>query len=232
MARFIVQGGNKLEGPYRPPGNKNAALPMLAAAVLTDQPLVLRNVPMIEDVRTMLAILEHLGVDVQVGKNHVRLCAKGIRKRKLSARLCGMARSSILMAGPMAARHGKVALYPPGGDVIGRRRLDTHFDGLRRLGIGVSGDNPYWFRRNRLRGARILLDEAGVTATENIVMAAVLAEGQTVLYNAACEPHVQDLCCMLNKMGAHIDGIGRGPRGPDRGRQRRLIGGDCRWRRA
>jgi UDP-N-acetylglucosamine 1-carboxyvinyltransferase len=208
MARLIVRGGKRLSGEYRAPGNKNAALPMLAAAVLTDQPVILRDLPLIEDVRSMLALLESLGVSVRLEGHRVELCARGMRRRSLSRQMCSAVRASILLAGPMAARHGAVTLYPPGGDVIGRRRLDTHFDGLRQLGIAVQGADRYVFRRQSLRGARILLDEASVTATENLVMAAVLAEGGTTLYNAACEPHVQDLCRMLNAMGARIAGIG------------------------
>lgn len=208
MARLIVRGGKRLSGEYTAPGNKNAALPMLAATVLTDEPVVLRHLPLIEDVRAMLAILESLGADVSLVGHKATICAKDLRKRVIPRELCAMARSSILLAGPLAARHGAATLFPPGGDVIGRRRLDSHFEGLRRLGIEVSGLDRYAFRRKRLRGARILLDEASVTATENIVMAATLAEGVTTVYNAACEPHVQDLCRMLNAMGARISGIG------------------------
>ena len=208
MARLIIHGGKRLSGSLRPAGNKNAALPMLAACVLTDEPVCLRNVPLIQDVRTMLGILDELGVDIRLRGHTVTLCAKGLRKRRLNPRLCRKVRSSILFAGPMAARYGTVTLSPPGGDVIGRRRLDTHFDGLARLGITVQGRRDYVFRRRRLRGSRILLDEASVTATENLIMAAVLADGPTTLFNAACEPHVQDLCHMLKKMGAHITGVG------------------------
>lgn len=208
MARFIIRGGRRLSGHHKAPGNKNAALPMLAACVLTDEPLRLQNLPLIDDVRTMLTILEDLGVSVELKGHTVTLCAKGLRKSRISRELCRKVRSSILFAGPMSARHGRVTLFPPGGDVIGRRRLDTHFDGLRQLGIRIQGRNRYVFRRHSLRGARILLDEASVTATENIVMAAVLAEGTTTIFNAACEPHVQDLCLLLNKMGARVTGIG------------------------
>ena len=208
MARFIIHGGRRLSGVRRTPGNKNAALPMLAACVLTDEMVRLQNVPMIDDVRTMLAILDDLGVSVEVRGHTVSLCAKGLRKRKLDASLCRQARSAILFAGPMAARHGHASIPPPGGDVIGRRRLDTHFDGLNALGIRVSGDTAHVFRRRALKGANILLDEASVTATENIVMAASIADGVTTVFNAACEPHVQDLCRLLNKMGARIAGVG------------------------
>lgn len=208
MARFVIQGGRTLGGTHRTPGNKNAALPMLAACLLTDEPLVLSNVPLIEDVRTMLDILDDLGVAVDIKGHTVTLSARRIRKRHLNPDLCRRARSSILFAGPMAARHGKVTLFPPGGDLIGRRPIDTHVQGLRALGIALHGKDRYGFVRGKLVGARILLDEASVTATENILMAAVLAEGRTTLYNAACEPHVQDLCHLLNRMGARIAGIG------------------------
>ncbi len=208
MSRFIINGGRRLSGHHKAPGNKNAALPMLAACVLTDEPVRLRNIPLIDDVRTMLAILDDIGVSVDLHGHSVTLCAKGLRKSRLDTELCRKVRSSILFAGPMAARHGRVSLAPPGGDVIGRRRLDTHFDSLRSLGIQVQGIERYMFRRRRLRGARILMDEASVTATESTVMAAVLAPGRTTIFNAACEPHVQDLCVMLNKMGAQISRVG------------------------
>lgn len=208
MARFIIHGGKRLSGEHRPPGNKNAALPMLAAAVLTDETVTLRNVPLIEDVRTMLAILDRLGVAVTLRGHTVTLNAGSLRQTELDAEECRRVRSSILFAGPLAARHGRAVLSPPGGDVIGRRRLDTHFDGLRALGIRVHGSRQYVFECRRLKAARILLDEASVTATENIIMAAVLAPGRTTLFNAACEPHVQDLCHLLTAMGACIHGIG------------------------
>ena len=208
MSRFVIRGGRRIGGQHRTPGNKNAALPMLAACVLTDEPVTLRNVPRIEDVATMLEILDDLGVSIEQKGHTLTLCAAGIRKRRLNPDLCRKVRSSILFAGPMAARHGRVILFPPGGDVIGRRRLDTHFDGLRQLGIRATGTNAYDFKRQHLQGAALLLDEASVTATENIVMAATLAPGRTTIYNAACEPHVQDLCHMLKRMGAKIYGIG------------------------
>lgn len=208
MAQFIVQGGRKIQGRYKLAGNKNAALTMLAACILTDEPLVLRNVPAIDDVRAMLDILESLGVSVDTAGHTVTLCARGLRRAALREDLCRRVRSSILFAGPLCARLGRASLFPPGGDVIGRRRLDTHFHGLRALGISIGGDAPFRFKRNTLRGTHILLDEASVTATENILMAATLAPGTTTLFNAACEPHVQDLCVLLNTMGACITGIG------------------------
>ncbi len=208
MAKFIIQGGRRIAGKHKTPGNKNAALPMLAACVLTDQPVTLQNIPLIQDVRAMLDILTELGADVELRGHSATICCAGIRKRKLDETLCRSVRSSILFAGPMAARHGSVTLSPPGGDVIGRRRLDTHFDGLAQLGISMHGDRNYIFQRDDFKAADILLDEASVTATENILMAAVLAPGKTTIFNAACEPHVQDLCRLLNKMGAGIQGIG------------------------
>ena len=210
MARFVVQGGRKIGGRYRPQGNKNAALPMLAACLLTDKPLVLDNVPRILDVENMLRLLEKLGVEVVRRGHRVRLCAAGLRTTELDRDLCGKVRGSILLAGPLAARHGTAVLHPPGGDVIGRRRLDTHFEGLGNLGIGMAcRGGAYALRRRRaFCGADLLLDEASVTATENILMAAALAPGRTVVRNAACEPHVQDLGAMLIRMGARISGLG------------------------
>jgi UDP-N-acetylglucosamine 1-carboxyvinyltransferase len=208
MARFIIHGGKRLAGNYVPGGNKNAVLPMLAACVLTDQPVTLENVPLIEDVRTMLELLSGLGVEVGLQDHTVTLCAKGVRRSTLDPELCRKVRSSILLAGPMAARLGKVTLSPPGGDVIGRRRLDTHFQGLQALGIKVEGGQNFVFSRKRFGAASMVLDEASVTATENVMMAAALAPGETVIFNAACEPHVTDLALLLNKMGAQIAGFG------------------------
>jgi len=208
MARFIIRGGKRLSGTCRPAGNKNGALPMLAAATLTDKPVVLRNVPLIDDVRVMLEILSRLGARVECRGHTVTVCAKGLRRTRLPADLCRRVRSSILFAGPLSARLGRVTIAPPGGDVIGRRRLDTHFHGLQALGVTIRDRKPFRFRRRRLHGAEILLDEASVTATENVLMAAVLAEGRTTIFNAACEPHVQDLCALLGKMGARISGVG------------------------
>ncbi|MEI6516968.1 MAG: UDP-N-acetylglucosamine 1-carboxyvinyltransferase, partial [bacterium] len=174
MSRFIIRGGRRLSGTYVPGGNKNAVLPMLAACVLTDEPVILKNVPLIDDVRTMLELLGALGVEISRKDHVVTLCAKGLRRSKLDEDLCRKVRSSILLAGPMAARLGRVTLSPPGGDVIGRRRLDTHFQGLQALGIEVTGGHHFVFRRKRLEGAAMVLDEASVTATENVLMAATL----------------------------------------------------------
>ena len=210
MPRFIIRGGRKIGGTFRPLGNKNAVLPMLAACVLTDEPLVLENVPKILDVENMLRLLADLGVAVARRGHAVELCAKGLKKTTLDRELCTKVRGSILMAGPLPARHGNATLFAPGGDVIGRRRLDTHFEGLDQLGIGMvwRGDAFLLRRKRAFRGVEILLEEASVTATENILMAATLAPGRTVIVNAACEPHVQDLGALLNKMGAKISGLG------------------------
>lgn len=208
MAKFIINGGQPIGGTFSPRGNKNAVLPMLAACVLTDQPVKLRNVPDIVDVRVMLELLDTLGVTVKKENNCVTLCAAGLKTTKLCPEMCRRVRASILLTGPLAARHGSATVAPPGGDVIGRRRLDTHFYGLRALGIDISETLPYQFKRVNLQGSNLVLDEASVTATENILMAAVLAKGKTTIFNAACEPHVQDLAHLLVKMGADISGIG------------------------
>ena len=211
MSTLLIRGGRPVGGFFRPFGNKNAALPMLAAATLTDQPVRLENVPEIVDVENMLRILRDAGATAERKGHAVEICAKDLRRAPLSAELCGKVRGSILFAGPLVARFGEATLPPPGGDVIGRRRLDTHFAGLEAMGAKTgTRDGAYriGIRRGRLKGAEILLDEASVTATENLLLAATLAEGETVLYNAACEPHVQDLARLLVRMGAKIAGIG------------------------
>ena len=208
MARFIIQGGNPIGGTFLPRGNKNAVLPMLASCLLTDQPVVLRNVPLINDVKVMLELLESIGVEVSLEGHTATLCARSLRTTELDQKLCARVRTSILLAGPLTARHGGATIYPPGGDVIGRRRLDTHFYGLRSLGAEISIDQAYRFKAGPLTPWKMVFDEASVTATENIMMAATLAEGTSTIYNAACEPHVQDLAHLLNQMGADISGIG------------------------
>lgn len=208
-SEFIIEGGAKLNGSVKASGNKNAALPLLASCILTDEPVTLHNVPSIRDVQTMLRLLQSLGVTADwVGEGSVQLCAANINAAKLDPQLCRDIRASILLAGPMLTRAGDIRLPPPGGDVIGRRRLDTHFLAFSALGatIGVNGD--FHLSADRLHGADVLLDEASVTATENAIMAAALARGTTVLRNAASEPHVQDLCNCLVKMGLRIDNIG------------------------
>ena len=209
MEQFIIHGGYPLQGSVLPAGNKNAALPLLAACLLTDEPVLLENVPEIRDVQAMRALLESLGVDITtVGPNAWRVQAKEVRPADLDPDLCGKIRASILLAGPMTARAGELHLPPPGGDVIGRRRVDTHLLALKALGASVEYDRSFHFEARELRGANILLDEASVTATENAIMACVRAKGVSTIRNAASEPHIQELCHSLNGMGAHIDHIG------------------------
>ncbi len=210
MPKFTVQGGRPLNGRIRPAGNKNAALPILAATLLTDEPVTLENVPEIRDVRTLVDLVASLGAETDwVAPNTVRISAKRIGTPDVDPGLAARIRASILLAGPMLARTGRIELPPPGGDVIGRRRVDTHFLALSRLGVEIdAGNGAYHMRTSGLRGADIFLDEPSVTATENAVMAAVMAKGNTRIRNAAAEPHVQDLCNMLVALGARIDGIG------------------------
>ncbi|GHT97032.1 UDP-N-acetylglucosamine 1-carboxyvinyltransferase [Spirochaetia bacterium] len=209
MNQYFIEGGVPINGTIRASGNKNAALPCLAAALLTDEPVLLRNIPDIEDVQVMLDVYRALGGSVEVlGPNAYRLTLGDIKTSEVPADYARKIRASILFAGPLLARTGKVILPPPGGDVIGRRRLDTHFLVLTELGATVDVNGHYIFTAPVLTGADIFLDEASVTATENAIMAAVLAKGTTILTNAAGEPHVQDLCNMLNSMGARITGIG------------------------
>jgi UDP-N-acetylglucosamine 1-carboxyvinyltransferase len=207
--RFIVEGGHRLEGTIRPGGNKNAALPILAACLLTDDVVVLRNLPDIQDVRVMLQILEGLGATVErVEANVVHIQAKGEISCDPDIELSKKIRASILLAGPLLARCGRVSVAKPGGDAIGRRRVDTHLLALEALGAQIEvSANEYRMEAQQLKAKKMFLDEASVTATENAVMAAVLADGETSIYNAAAEPHVQDLCHLLNKMGAKIEGI-------------------------
>jgi UDP-N-acetylglucosamine 1-carboxyvinyltransferase len=205
---FCVTGGRALKGTIRPAGNKNAALPILAATLLADGPCRIDNVPHIRDVETMLALLEHLGASTRwVEPNVVEVDAARAEPRALDPKLCAKIRASILLAGPMLARFGRVSLPPPGGDVIGRRRVDTHFLALERLGADITVGDSYKLE-GKLAGADIFLDEPSVTGTENALMAAVVARGTTVLRNAASEPHVQDLARFLAALGAQIGGIG------------------------
>jgi len=199
-----------LRGSVRPAGNKNAALPILASTVLADGPMELDNIPRIRDVETMLELLVDLGASAEwIGPNLVRVDARQARPKPLDPKLCARIRASILLAGPLLARFGSVTLPPPGGDVIGRRRVDTHFLALEQLGAAVNvGDRYELEAKKGLTGADIFLDEPSVTGTENALMAAVAAKGRTVLRNAACEPHVQDLARALVAMGAGIEGIG------------------------
>lgn len=209
MARFVIEGGTPLRGSVRPSGNKNAALPLLAMALLTDEPVTLKNVPRIHDVEDMLALLGELGIAVHEEDAHtLTLRAQALRSTELNRELCSRIRASILLAGPMLARCGQVFLPPPGGDVIGRRRVDTHLHALRHLGATIQIDAGYDMRAPQLRGTEIFLDEASVTATENALMAASLAKGRTVIRNAASEPHVCQVAEAINAMGGHVEGIG------------------------
>ena len=205
---FVIEGGRPLNGRIRATGNKNGALPILAACLLTEEEVVLHNVPRILDVQTMLDLLADLGVDVEwIGDNDVRVQAANVTKTSLDEELCRKIRASVLLAGPLLARFGSATVPPPGGDVIGRRRVDTHMHAFQALGVEIDFDRKFTLRAEKLIGRHIFLDEASVTATENAVMAATLAQGETVIGNAACEPHVQDLCRFLNLLGAHIEGI-------------------------
>lgn len=207
--QFVVEGGRALSGSIRPTGNKNAALPIVCAALLTEHPVTLENVPRIRDIESLLGLVRTAGAAADwTGPNTLVIHAKSLRGDTLNPELCARIRASILLAGPLLARCGSVTLAPPGGDVIGRRRLDTHVLALEALGATSEFGERIVFRAKRLTGADIFLDEPSVTGTENAVMAAVAAAGTTVLHNAASEPHVQDLCRMLEALGAQIEGIG------------------------
>lgn len=209
MEEFIIEGGVPLHGEVLPSGNKNAALPLLAACLLTDEPVVLHNVPQIRDVLAMRRLIESLGSVVEeLDANSWRITTRELTASHLDPDLCRRIRASILIAGPVLARSGGITLPPPGGDVIGRRRLDTHILALRALGAQITYNRVFDIQAAELRGADILMDEASVTATENAVMAAVFAKGETRIRNAASEPHVQELCNFLNLLGAKIEGIG------------------------
>jgi UDP-N-acetylglucosamine 1-carboxyvinyltransferase len=209
MEKFVIEGRVPLSGTIAASGSKNAALPLVSACLLTDEPLILHNVPAIADVRVQGQLLRETGVTIDELDAHTwRLQARDVSRPELDPALCRQVRTSILLAGPMLGRLGQVELPPPGGDVIGRRRLDTHILALEGLGAQISFDGVFRMRAPALRGADILFDEASVTATENAVMAAVRARGTSVLRNVASEPHVQDLCRCLVQMGARIEGIG------------------------
>ena len=205
---FVIEGGQPLGGRVRAAGNKNGALPVLAACLLTSEPVVLSNVPRIRDVETMIALISALGADVEwTGQNEVRVHAADVSSYELDPELARRIRASFLLAGPLLARLGRASVPPPGGDVIGRRRLDPHIHALAELGAEIDIGERFELRTAGLRGKHIFLDEASVMATENTVMAAVLTPGETVIGNAACEPHIQDLCRFLGTLGAQIEGI-------------------------
>ncbi len=209
MESFVIEGGHRLSGRVRAAGNKNGALPILAACLLTSDPVELENVPRIRDVDTMIELIQRLGVDAEwTGPNEVRVHAAQLDTYALDEELCRQIRASILLAGPLLARAGRVSVPPPGGDVIGRRRIDTHIHAFAALGADVDTARRLELRATGLVGTRLFLDEASVTGTENAIMAATLARGETVIENAACEPHVRDLCRFLVSLGAQIDGIG------------------------
>ena len=209
MHEYIIEGGFPIHGTITASGNKNAALPCIAATLLSAEPVILHNVPEIEDTSVMLNILQSFGVKITNIKKHSwKIEAKTVNPECIPKELSKKIRASILFAGPLLARCGKAQMLPPGGDVIGRRRVDTHFLALEQLGARIEVNGSFNFTANKLVGTDIFLDETSVTATENAIMASVLAEGQTKITNAACEPHIQDLCDMLNLMGAKITGIG------------------------
>jgi UDP-N-acetylglucosamine 1-carboxyvinyltransferase len=209
MESFVIEGGRPLSGSVRAAGNKNGALPILAATLLSAEPVRLENVPRITDVETMVELISDLGADADwTGPNEVTVDASRVTKTSLHPELGRRIRASFLLAGPLLARFGRAIVPPPGGDVIGRRRLDTHLHALAALGVTVDLHGSYELTVDRLRGQRLYLDEASVMGTENAIMAAVLAEGETIVGYAACEPHIQDLCRFLVTLGAEIRGIG------------------------
>jgi UDP-N-acetylglucosamine 1-carboxyvinyltransferase len=209
LESFVIEGGRPLSGRVRAAGNKNGALPVLAATLLATEPVRLRNVPRIRDVETMCELLADVGADVEwVGTNDVVIDSSAAHKTELDPELCSRIRASFLLAGPLLARFGRTSVPPPGGDVIGRRRLDPHIHALAELGVDIDINGRYEMRTDGLRGRAIFLDEASVMATENAIMAASVAAGETIIGNAACEPHVQDLCRFLGSLGARIEGIG------------------------
>jgi UDP-N-acetylglucosamine 1-carboxyvinyltransferase len=207
--QYVVEGGHRLSGTIAPAGNKNAALPIIAAALLSEHPVTLENVPRIRDTETLVELVRSVGASAEwKERNTLDIHAKTIRAADLDPVLCARIRASILLAGPLLARCGEVMLPPPGGDVIGRRRLDTHFLAFEQLGASVTANERLQFKASRLTGADVFLDEPSVTATENALMAAVAAHGTTHLRNVASEPHVQDLAHFLVALGADIEGIG------------------------
>ncbi|MFH1531795.1 MAG: UDP-N-acetylglucosamine 1-carboxyvinyltransferase [Pseudomonadota bacterium] len=209
VEKFIIHGGNTVAGNLIPMGSKNEALPAIAATLLACEPVTLRNVPEIRDCHVMFKVLKAMGASVERPEDNTYIVdTRDVEDWRLPRDLCSRIRASILFAGPMLARKGRVELPPPGGDVIGRRRLDTHFDGMVELGAKLTTGNTYFLEAQKLKGTDLFLDEASVTATENLIMVASRARGTTTIRNAACEPHVQGLARLLNQMGAKIEGIG------------------------
>lgn len=209
MDQFVIEGGHDLTGTVKASGNKNSAFPVLAAALLTEEPVIIHNVPEIEDVRVFRRLLDEIGVEIErAAPGSFRLHAREIRSTTPNPELFGQVRGSLVLTGALLGRAGQATLPAPGGDVIGRRRIDTHVSALQELGATFTTNHSMKLMAKRLRGADLMLDEASVTGTENTVLAAVRAEGTTVIRNAACEPHVQDLCNFLNKLGAQIEGVG------------------------
>ncbi len=211
MEKFVIRGGAPLSGELTVAGNKNAALPILAACLLTEEELLLHRVPRIRDTEAQLALLERLGVEVAwIADNSVRLCAATVSEVSVDEELSKQIRASFLLAGPLLARFGEARMPPPGGDFIGRRRLDAHLDAFKDLGARVDGDR--WIELSAPSGGlcpcHIFMDEPSVMGTENALMAAALTTGPTTISNAASEPHVQDLARLLSAMGAQVDGIG------------------------
>ncbi len=215
MESFVIEGGNLLSGTITPQGAKNEALEVICATLLTEEEVRISNIPNILDVNNLILLLRDVGVRIdKIGRNEYVFCAKDINLDYLDSeefvRKCASLRGSVLMIGPLLARFGKAVVAKPGGDKIGRRRLDTHFLGFKNLGakfVHSAGANTFEIKAAKLKGTNMLLDEASVTGTANVVMAAVLAKGKTTIYNAACEPYIQQLCRMLNRMGAKISGI-------------------------
>jgi UDP-N-acetylglucosamine 1-carboxyvinyltransferase len=215
MASFIIEGGHLLKGSITPQGAKNEALQVICATLLTDEEVIIRNIPDIRDVNNLIQLLRDVGVKVtKLATNDYAFQADELKLDYLESdefvRSCAELRGSVMMIGPLLARMGKAIITKPGGDKIGRRRLDTHFLGFQKLGAKfnhVEGRNVYEIAAQKLKGTYMLLDEASVTGTANIIMAAVFAKGTTTIYNAACEPYLQQLCKLLNRMGAKITGI-------------------------
>jgi len=209
MEQFIIEGGHPLSGTIKPSGNKNSAFPVLAASLLTEEPVIVHNIPEIEDVRSFRLLLRQMGVEIQrLAPGSFRLQTRTITSTQPDPELFGQIRGSLVLGGALLGREGQAMIPAPGGDVIGRRRVDTHIQALQALGATVTTNHIMRLKAKHLQGADIMLDEASVTGTENTILAAVLAKGTTIVRNAACEPHVQDLCNFLNLLGAQIKGIG------------------------